>query len=188
MGWPRAGRTGSIFNWERPFRVGVGRGVGLDCDLGVVVPQDRFDRDPPAKPATGKSNDHVHGVVNMLYEQEESDAYRDEKGKPLVAFAGEYEIDQQHRRGMAGKEEVLGDVFRSIKEIAQGIDQPDQPHRRFKGNEGDRQKAGYGQQYIDPKKGQQYLWIQKGPVDGEAGKCPDQDKNGDGNVVRGEQP
>lgn len=124
--------------------------------------------------------------MDMLDEQQEGHAESNDQGKAPVPFAAQAEEQQEHGRGMAGGEKVLGHEFRPIKQIAHRIDQTDQMGRRLQGHQGNGRYPGEAQQGIGPEKYQQDAGILDSPEERQHRHRPDHDKKRDRDVVRGQ--
>ena len=77
----------------------------------------------------------------MLHQQQETHHHRGHQRQFFVQFALQTEVLKENGRGMTRKEQVLGDKFVPIKEIAKRIYQSDQPGRGVQGHEADRCRA-----------------------------------------------
>ena len=105
-----------------------------------LVPADDPNADPPGEPAEKKAAEDVQRIVNMLNKQQDRNAESYQQGKPSITPAGEAEVQQEHGRRMARKEQVFCDKpVMPIEEVAQGIRKSDQAGRRIQGYEGDGQ-------------------------------------------------
>ena len=77
----------------------------------------------------------------MLHQQQGGDDKRGQQRQLFIRTTGYDEKKKKDGRRMARKEEILGDEFIAIEEIAQRINQRDEAGRRIEWDKRDRQGA-----------------------------------------------
>jgi len=142
---------------------------------------------PPGKPAEKESAQDVEGVMDVLDQQEEGHAKSDQNGQPFIHPAGQTEIKQKYSRSMSREEEVFGDKFGSIEKIAQWIYQADEAYRGIQRHKVDGQHPENAKHDKRPGEGQEHSWVLDSADRRQRGKGPDNDKEGNRNIMSRDQ-
>ena len=125
--------------------------------------------------------------MHMLDQQEKGHAEGDQQGQSFVHPARQAEIQQEYRRSVTRKEQVLGDEFWPVEKIAQRVYQADEARRRIQRYQEDRQHPEKAQHDKGPHEGQEHPGALDTPDSRQGGEGPDNDKEGDRNIMRRNQ-
>lgn len=159
--------------------------TGRKPSIGGIrgFPQDRFGCYPPGEPAEKESAQDVQRVMDVLDQQEKSHAKSDQQGQPFIHPAGQTEVEQKYSRSMSREEEVFGDKFRPIEKIAQRIYQADEACRGIQRHEVNTQHPEKAKHDKRPGEGQEHPWVLDSADRRQRGKGPDNDKEGNRNII-----